>query len=210
MKINLTKPKQRMILLVGVFGVLGAFVYFRLLLIPRIGQASMLGKEIRAAQDQLRSLDQVLVNEDRVREQHARMLEVVASRRAHLPSEDELPSMIQRLSDLATRAQVKIQTIFPQISFTEEDLVELLAEGGAVQLPYRTIPIQIDGLGGYHEIGTFLSLVETESTPMEIESFQILANPKEFRRHNMRLVLNVFFAAGEADGEGTANPQGGT
>ena len=195
MKIDLAKPKHRLIVVIGVLTVAGLWVYVTMLVIPTFQRTSRLTQEVRTARDQLRALEDVLANEEEVREQYERLGETVASLRSFLPSEDELPSILERLSEVARRANVRIQSISPGLSFTEKDLADLLAGGEFQQPVYRTIPIQIDALAGYHELGTFLSLVETGPIPVEIASLRISTNMKEFHRHNMRLVLNVFFSA---------------
>jgi len=194
-KIDLKDEKTRTMILGSFFGVILLWAYVAMILIPKISDSGNLGREVKQTRDALKTLNHILANEDRVREQHGRLIRSITALRSRLPAEEELPSIIERLSDIASKTQVKIQAIYPQISFTEEDLVDFLEEGDSAKPVFRTIPIQIDGVAGYHQIGTFLSLVEAEPLPMEIASFRIMADKREFRRHHMRLVLNVFFAA---------------
>ena len=210
-KLKLPKSKLRELVLGGLFVVLGLWAYMAMLVIPGFREAFSLGKEVRVARDQVGALAHILSNEERIRGQYEEMVETVESMRLLLPAEEELPVIIERLSDDATRSQVKIQTIFPQISFTEEDLAVFLADGELAPPAFRTIPIQIDAVAGYHEIGTFLSLIESWPVPMEIHSLRILEHPKEFRRHSLKLVLNVFFASNRQSGTGaSAAPAGGS
>lgn len=213
MKLHLAQPKQRVTILLGFMGLIGLWVYISLLLVPVMRQSAKLGKEVRTARDQLKNLEQVLTNETRVREQHTRLEETVASLRTLLPSEQELPAMIERLSNLASQADVKIQTIFPQLSYTEKELAGLVEKGDVKRPVYRTIPIQIDALAGFHGIGTFLSLVESAAIPMEISSLRIGTDSKEVYRHDMKLILDVYFATAEPDqaaGQSQPVSQGGS
>ena len=55
--------------------------------------------------------------------------------------------------------------------------------------------MQIDALSGFHQLGSFLGRVESGPQPMRLRSLRLSGNPKDFRRHNSKIILIVYFAA---------------
>ncbi len=198
MKKTLAGRDVQDIVKVGVAGVVILWVYISYLLVPIGRQAIEVGKQTQQARQRLKSLQSVVANENSVKVQYAQMDEVVSSLRKAMPAEEELPAVIDFISDLAAKTDVKIQTIFPQrANNTQQQQIQMLPD--RVVKPeeppvYVAIPIQIDALAGFHELGTFLSLVETGDKPTQVVSLRISANPKEPRRHQVNLVIRSYFA----------------
>jgi len=151
-----------------------------------------LGQRVRAAREELRSLEAVVANEASLKEQERQVQQTVVALRALLPGEDELPAAIERLSDLATQTQLKIQTIYPHRVLNEQAVPgEQKRSWGTV---YKEIPIQIDAVSGFHQLGTFLSMVESDTRPMRVANLRISGNPKDPKRHVVKLLLRSYFA----------------
>jgi Tfp pilus assembly protein PilO len=129
-----------------------------------------------------------VANEAEIREQHDQVEAAVVSLRSHLPSEDQLSEVIERLSELARRTGVRLETVSPQLV-----PAQLGGEDSMPEEVYQVIPIQVEASAGYHDIGAFLSLIETESSPMELVELRITGHPSDPYRHKLALVLNVFF-----------------
>ena len=110
-----------------------------------------------------------------------------------LPAEEELPVIIERLSDLASQSGVKIQLVMPQRPLQG-------GAGGAVPQPsapsspalYKEIPIEIDALAGFHQLGTFLSRIELGEQAMQLRSLRISQNAKTSRRHLVKMTLVAY------------------
>lgn len=199
MKLRLSAREQRTLPLVGLLAVLIAWVYFALIVGPLMREGRRLGEQMRAARDQVLALELSTMNEAVLREQHRQVQETVASLRSLLPAEAELPRVIELLSDLAGRSQVKIQTIFPQRSAEEPGALKApSAKANSVPAVYRDVLIQVDALAGYHQLGTFLNLVELADKPMQVASLLIEPEPREFKRFRIKLVIQSYFATSEA------------
>lgn len=196
----------------GVAGLIIFWIYVAYLLLPLARQAAGVGKQVQQARQRLKSLQSVVANEDNLKMQYHQMDEVVSSLRKALPAEEELPSVIDFLSGLAAKTDVKIQTIFPQRATTATQLPSVAAGREAAKAAepavYVAIPIQIDALAGFHELGTFLSLVETGEKPTQVISLRLSANPKEPRRHQVNLLIRSYFAVtmDEAGKHASAHP----
>lgn len=192
MKLRLSSRERQTIVLGGLLAVTLVWVYVAALIGPMIQDLRRLGQQVRSAQDEVRLLEAATASETALREQHRQVTQSVTALRKLLPAETELSRLIERLSELASQAHVKIQTIGPERESEE-----------ASQAPGRPgvhtdALITINAVTGYHQFGMFLSLMEAEAWPLEIASLRITADPKDARRHRVTLVLRAYFAVDEA------------
>ena len=196
MKGRLSAREQRLLLLIVVVAVGILWTYAALLIGPLAREAARIDQQVRSARDDLRILEVVTVNEAALREQHRQVQETVASLRKLLPAPEELPQVIELLSDLASRSQVKIQTIFPQRAPDAPGQSPVPPEQAkAMPAVSKEVLIQVDALAGFHQLGAFLSLVETGDKPMQVSSLQMVRDPKEPRRLQVKLVFQAYFAS---------------
>lgn len=190
------RQDQQLLVGVVVFAAAGLWGYGVYLMKPLAQAVSRVGQDARTASITLQHVEQTLAQEPQLRNEFRALSETTATLRASLPSEEELPSSIELLSDLANQTGVKIQTIFPQRSLDRSVAPNLAPASTLGQAGlYKEIPIQIDALAGFHQLGSFLSRVESGSQSIQLSSLRISGNPKEPRRHHVRLVLLVYFAA---------------
>ena len=190
-KLTLSKREQKVILLVGTLMLVIGYVYVAWILGPLGREMASLGERVRSAHQQVRALEAVVVNESALRTQYAQWNEKVTVLRSLLPPRDEESVILERLSNFARQTQVKIQAIFPQRSKDEQTGKP---SSNAEPAVYEDVLIQIDASAGYHQLGAFISLVESEGRPMRVSSLRIVANPKEFKRHHVKLLIRVYFS----------------
>lgn len=188
--------QQQIALMASAVVVLGVIV--SVVVAPLWRKAAGLGGDIRTAQDKLKLLERVTANEAVVQTQLEELSQTVQSLRTLLPGESELPAIIALLSDLASQSSVKIQSIFPQRPIGSPQ-----AKGGKGPAKdaanvYTEIPIQIDAAGGYHQLGTFLSLMESSKKLLGLSSLKITGNPQDPKRHTFKLVVMSYVAVDEA------------
>jgi len=199
MKLRVSTREQRTLALVGALGLMILWVYLALIIGPLMREARRSREQVRAARDQLRVLELATMNETALREQHRQVQDTVASLRSLLPDEEELPRVIELLSELAGRSQVKIQTIFPQRPLEAAGAPKTpAAQASPAPVVYKEVLIQVDALAGYHQLGTFLSLVEAGEKPMQLASLQIAPEPRGSKRFHIKLVIQSYFATRDA------------
>ena len=210
MKLGLSVREQRTILIGGLLAILVLWMYGALIVSPLMRESSDLGDQVRLAHEQLRGLEAVTANQGAVEAQHRQMTDTVKSLRSLLPAEEELPSIIELLSGLASQAHVKIQTIFPQRpGWPGQESADGASTKTAVPaepLVYKDVIIQIDAQAGYHQLGTFLSLIESGKKPMEVSSLRMSADPKESRWHTIKLLVRSYFATSGSSNANAALP----
>ena len=209
MRLGLSIREQRTILIGGALAILVLWMYSVYIVGPLMKEAATLGAQVRVASEQLRALEAVTASEASVQTQHRQVSDTVKSLRSVLPAAEELPSIIELLSNLASQAQVKIQTIFPQrpaVSATEPSQDSAMTGAAAEPLVFKDVMIQIDAVGGYHELGTLLNLIESAKKPMEVSSLWLSTNPRDPRRHSIKLVVRAYFSTSGSSSTTAAIP----
>ena len=198
MKVGISSREQRTILAAGALSVIILVAYVSI--VGRLMREAMSrGREVRSAREQLKVLEAATANEAALREQYREVSQTVESLRRLLSSEEELPAVIERVSGLATETGVRIQAIFPQRPVETAGAGTPSQQGAAASasLVYKEIPIQVDALTGYHQLGAFLSQVESGEKPTRVSNLRIAGNQKDLRRHSVKLVLRSYFTPKE-------------
>ena len=124
-----------------------------------------------------------------------------------MPSERELASVIQFISDLASQTSVKIQSVFPQRSSDEAAIPGRPVTTPSAEPLYQEIPIQIDAVAGFHQFASFLSRAEHGPHVLRVRSLRISGNPREPRRHTMKLVMVTYVTPGAASATPVSEPR---
>ncbi len=202
MKLPAAKRERTVLVGVVVFGAFILYLYCTALVMPLWTQFLRLGQDVRTARVKLQDTERVVAQEPQLRQEQQGLSETIEELGRSLPSEEALPKVIEVLSNVASEVGVRIQTIFPQRSFESaaDTAKKEGSKGTADHLKelYKEIPIQIDALSGFHQLGMFLSRVESDAQAMEVKSLRISGNPKEPRAHDAKLVLRVYFAGTKA------------
>lgn len=94
---------------------------------------------------------------------------------------DELPALLENLSKLALESKVKILSLK-----TGEP-----EEAGTSQR-YTRVPVSISAIAGSHELGNFLSSLESAMTYFKVHDVKITVQQSEPKRHQVDLVLQVY------------------
>jgi Tfp pilus assembly protein PilO len=201
MKVTLSPREQRVILLVLGLGGVILWVYGVYILGPLMRDAADVRRQTHTARQQLKALEFTTANEPMLQEQSRQLDQSVVALRRLLPGEEELSTVIERLSGFASEAKVKIVTISPRPVDARSTEAKPADPASAY---YKTIPIHIDAEAGYHELGSFLSLVESDSKPLRVFSLKISSDANEPKQHRIKLVIRAYFATGK----GTASVSG--
>lgn len=198
---SLNKREQRAILLIGILGVL-VFWFYGGYAMGLAKDLSSLKEGVATAEHKVLILENSTAKETALRRQLAQLQQVVERLQKTLPVEDDLPVVIEFLSSLASQTNVRVQTIFPQRMLTPDNVVEDIKKRRGLsdneevgEVYYKEVPIQIDVLAGYHQIGMFLSMMENSGRPLRLVSLRISGNPRELKRHIAQVVIQSYFKA---------------
>ncbi|MBI3011839.1 MAG: type 4a pilus biogenesis protein PilO [Candidatus Omnitrophica bacterium] len=203
MKLALSKPERRAILAVGSLALVIGWLYAAHLVLPLHREAGRLAQQVQSARQRIRTLEAAVANEDSFRAQHQQWDEKVKSLRVFLPPQEELPAVIERLSALANQTQVKIETISPQRSLVDHAKADVNPDTDKPPQPgpgpkgYEEVLIQVEALAGYHQLGAFLNAVEAGDRVVRVATLRMVGNPRDLKRHQIKLWLRAYFAASE-------------
>ncbi len=196
MKGGLTSREQRTLLVGGFLALVILYVYGAYVIGPLLHEVKNLESQIASSKQRVQMLETATANEAALRQQHHQVEDAVLALKRSLPAEQQLPAVIERLSDLASQAGVKIQTIFPQRP-GDETASPAPSKTPSPDGPvvYKDVLIEVDAVAGFHQLGTFLSLIESGDDPMQVASLRIQTDPRGVKRPQIRLVIKTYFAA---------------
>ena len=161
---------------------------------PLQREARRLAEECRLAKAQLSVLEGRLANAAMLRTHVEETQTHVMTFRALLPTEEELPLVMERLSQLASQAHMKIQTIGAERPPESEVGAGRLPQEGNSHSPFVSKFIHLEARAGYHQFGTFLSLVEAADHPMRLWRLRMVNDEKGSSQLHITLILQTYFS----------------
>jgi len=198
---RLTKEHQQ---LAGLFALVAGigWVYYAVVFMPLFRGVAQTARETAATGTQLHQIRELLAQEPQLRQEQAQLTQALDALRPALPKEEDLPATIQALSEAASQSGVRIQTIVPQRSVeTFRPAAPAAKKTGTPAAPpspplYRQIPIQIDAAAGFHQLGAFVTRMESGPQALRVSTLRVTSEKaKELRRHQITLTVLGSFSA---------------
>lgn len=180
----LGEEQNRMYIILGVTVVLAA-LYLTFIIVPKFGQLS---KASRVVNDLNNKIEQLNV---RVKRQTAMKDKLDEFRKEYdgyskrLPKEKEIPGFLEGVSSVAKTSKVKI------LSLTPSDLKPVMTNGKENEY-YKEMPILVTAKSGYHQLGKFISDLETGTRFLHIGNLRIQYDSGFPRMHNVRMELSTY------------------
>ena len=103
---------------------------------------------------------------------------------SRVQSRENVSLILERISELANKYDVRIDQIMP-LTDKQEKLLEN-TEG-----VYYSLPILIEGKSDYHNFGRFINGVENHEISLSIERFIIQDSSADAKKHTIRVTLNA-------------------
>ncbi|MBI5144103.1 MAG: type 4a pilus biogenesis protein PilO [Candidatus Omnitrophica bacterium] len=191
-KIDLKKDEKKTKILIIAVSAFLLIMYFNFLFRPQItrltGVLSGMGtvsRDLRIAQADISKIDQFRANIEAYREK-------VEYYEKRLPAEQEMPSILADLSNMAKGSNIKILSITPiPVSASLKD-----ADRTKKRI-YQERPILINAKSGYHELGQFLSNLENADRFMKVVDIDVKTNKVTPKKHDVELVVSTFILLNE-------------
>ncbi len=117
-------------------------------------------------------------NLERYRKQMEEMAGTIQALISRLPSDIEVPGLLEDIDDKATEARLEIETIKPEQERRTEFHIEL--------------PIQIKVVGGYHEFGAFVSGIAGMPRIVTLHDFQISRSKGDDSQLEMSITAKTY------------------
>ena len=184
--LNLSKEKPQTILFIALASLLVIIVYFYFMLLPQIGWVTdILGKTGKLMSD-VKSAELLISKKEIFKNDIGSYRGKVESYEKRLPAEQEIPSILENLSNMAKGSNVKILGIAPvQVSAKEAAAKNL----GKI---YKEIPILINAKSGYHELGIFLSNLESADRFMKVVDIEVRSSKASPKKHDTELIVCTY------------------
>ena len=177
------KNKTQVIALIGAVVLITAVVYLNFILKPQVTgvareiiKKNKLTRELKDAEGdvgRIGSLRKDIESHNKKIERYEKML----------PAEQEIPTLLENLSDMARASNVKIVGITPSITKSENT---------QSNKTYEEIPILISAKSGYHELGNFLAKLENSDRFMKVVDIKIRSSAATPKRHDVDLLVLTY------------------
>ncbi len=185
--------KRRLLVGLVALASLVLYAYVLYLLQPLARGVIHLNQQVREVSRQVQQMEQSVAQATSVQQEYSSLETRVAQLREQLPSENELPTVIEWISELASQTGVKILSIFPQ-RFAQP----LEPDTQVSPRLYKAVALEIDALSGFHQLGMFLSRVESGGQSVEVKQLRVSHSERELRRHNVELILLTYVTVPDA------------
>ena len=113
--------------------------------------------------------------------------------RQRLSREKEIPLLLENLSNIARSSGVKIQSITP-LSRSQAYKNDNHDKGETV---YQEVPIAITAASGYHELGDFVSTLESDKRFMQVSDIKVKASRSMPAKHDIEFLVHVYTFKGD-------------
>jgi len=172
--------KQMMLAMAGA-GVACALLFVLFIVKPQAvkltGSLSKMGKksgEIESARKDIAKIKSLKDEIERYRDK-------VDQYEKKLPVEQEIPNLLENLSEMAKSSNITIVGITP-----------VKSDKGAKDAIYQEFPILISAKSGYHELGSFISKLESADRFMKVVDISIKSTKMSPKRHDVELVVSTY------------------
>jgi Tfp pilus assembly protein PilO len=155
-------------IVLAVFLLLIMLVDYMLLMRPQIGTLSKLNPEIKVLSDNLKRTKNDIERITQYKDQVQALKKSVEELKTRVRSKQETSFIIEKISRIAHKHNVKIDQIMP--NFLKQE-VTLASEDRT----YYDLPIMIEARSGYHDFGRFINEVEKEETFLEVRGLTVAA-----------------------------------
>ena len=181
-KLELDKKKIILIILIG-FILL--YMDFSFLIRLQFKNTRTLGTKISKLKKDIDILAKDLATLEDLKQRHPEVKKEALSKVKKIISEEQIPSLLKDISDIATKYNVKIMQIKPSKELKKEDKVSVVPK-------FNHLLITLDLICGYHSLGSFINGLENAERFMAVQDLKITPDPNNYLSCNIALVLKTY------------------
>jgi type IV pilus assembly protein PilO len=181
--IDFKDRKTRLAILMGLVSVLAAVIYVSFVLIPQVERVSDAVRQAAKVSAELKDAGADIADIPKLKDAMVSYEEKVNLYEKMLPAEQEIPTLLEGLSEMAKSSGVKIGGIMPVA--TKEDRTKKADI-------YREQPILINAKCGFHELGRFLSRMENADRFMKVADINIKSTAQSPKKHEVELLVLTY------------------
>jgi Tfp pilus assembly protein PilO len=156
---------------------------FFLILTPQLSSLGKINPKIKTISDELKATKENIDKMGYYVSQSNKLKIKFDEISARVKSREEIPIILERISRLALKYNVKIDEITPD----QNNQKQLLKEK---ERKYYALPILIEANSDFHNFGRFLNQIETDDVILLISAFKIVSRG-ESRQEDIKLTLEA-------------------
>lgn len=180
------KNKTQLMLAIALVSIIALFLFINFLLLPQVMKVADIFGKIGKTNSELKMSVGEIAAIPGLKKKIDMFKGKVDSYEKMLPIEREIPSLLENLSSMAKRSRVKIVGIMPIADqASKQDTVKK-------DRIYQEIPILISAKSGYHELGMFLSDLESSDRFMKVVDISIKASKNTPSKHDIEMIVCTY------------------
>ena len=148
---------------------------------PVIGALGESGPKLSALKKELRGMKDDKKNQALIQKDWQETQEKLSGAEARFIASNEVPALLENLSQLAQESGVKIISLKP-----------IDDPKPAKKSFYTKVPIELSAQAGTHELGKFLAKMESGKTFFRVSDIRIAENSAELKKHLIELRLETY------------------
>jgi len=184
--IDLKDPRTQTLLLSMLAALIAVALYIYFIFVPQVVRVFKLTVGAGKMKSELRGARTTIMDLDKLKKDLEERSLKVDSYENKLPAEQEIPALLESLSNMAKESGIKIVGIVPEMTYVKDDKT---AKKNQI---YREIPILITAKSGYHELGSFLHNLENADRFMKVSDIRIRANKAAPGKHDVELMVSTY------------------
>ncbi|MFH1190557.1 MAG: type 4a pilus biogenesis protein PilO [Candidatus Omnitrophota bacterium] len=177
---NFKKNPKQMVIVISSAVLLVLVVDLLLILQPQVARVSAVRSELGKVTADVKTALSDIARIDAMKQAVEAYNEKIIKYEKTLPTEEGIPGLLERLSEMAKNANMRIAGIMP--------IERKEPEAGV----YKEIPIMITAKAGYHELGRFLSGLENSDRFMKVTDMEIKADKMFPKKHNVDILVVTY------------------
>jgi len=176
-------PEQKKLILIALVALIALIVFVNFLMKPTISEIVKINPELLKFKKDIETAQLRIKKQPELKKELEKMRSTIENYRTVLSAEEEIPSLLEELSDMAHKSRVTIIGIEPiRASGTKFSRGEL----------FREVPISIKARSGYHRLGRFISRLESAERVFAVKKLEIQGRLQNPKTHDARLVVSTF------------------
>lgn len=180
--IDFKNTQTQRILAAGLVFLTAFVLYLYFVFVPQITRVPALFGKVSKITADLKSAKSMSAEMEGLKKRLAEYNEKVEWYEKKLPVEQEIPNLLENLSNMAKGSNIKITSIMPAPENNAQRQGKL----------YQEIPIRITARSGYHELGRFLSNLENSDRFMKVTNIGIKSNKASPKQHDIDLTVCTY------------------
>lgn len=180
--LNKIDEKNRYYIFIGILVFVFLADYF-VLMRPQFAALTKISPEIRILSQDIQKAKEEIQRMSSYQDEIKRLEDKIKGSSLKMRSKDEVPLILERISQLANQNGVEIDQIMP---FSQDQ--EILLQDN--KRTYYALPILVEARSGYHSFGRFLNQLERDNIAVDEAAFAITATD-DTRYHKVKLNLEA-------------------